>query len=73
MRASKIREQSLEELENEEMRLKEQIFRLRFQFAIGQADNPMKLQSVRKDLARVKTILNEKRRSPEDRPAGGKE
>ncbi len=63
MRPSKFREQSVEELENEEVKLKEQIFRLRFQFAIGQVDNPMRLRHARKDLARVKTILNEKRRA----------
>ena len=63
MKPSKLREQNPEELENEEIKLKEQIFRLRFQFAIGQADNPMRLRLARKDLARVKTILNEKRRA----------
>jgi large subunit ribosomal protein L29 len=63
MKPSKIREQSVEELENEESKLKEQIFKLRFQNAIGQLDNPLKLRTVRKDLARVKTILHEKRRA----------
>jgi large subunit ribosomal protein L29 len=60
MKPSKIREQSVEELRNEEDRLKEEIFKLRFQNAIGQLDNPIKLRIIRKDLARVKTILNEK-------------
>jgi large subunit ribosomal protein L29 len=63
MKPSKYREQGVAELELEESKLKEQIFRLRFQFAIGQADNPMKLRLTRKDLARVKTILNETRRA----------
>ena len=63
MKPSKIRDHSVPELELEESNLKEQIFKLRFQFAIGQADNPMKIRQARKDLARVKTILNEKRRA----------
>ena len=67
MKASKFREHSVAELEQEESKLKEQIFKLRFQFAIGQADNPMKIRLARKDLARVKTILNQKRRAESGR------
>ncbi len=63
MKPSKIRDQSVEELRNEEDRLKEEIFKLRFQNAIGQLDNPIKLRIIRKDLARVKTVLNEKSRA----------
>ena len=63
MKPSKIREQSVRELKNEEERLEQQIFKLRFQNAVGQLDNPLKLRVVRRDLARVKTILNEKRRA----------
>ena len=61
MKAAKLRDQSVDELHLEESKLKEQIFKLRFQFAIGQSENPMRLRHARKDLARVKTILNEKR------------
>ena len=68
MKASSYREQSVDELRAEEARLKEQIFRLRFQFAVGQVDNPMRLRLARKDLARVKTILVEKRRAASARP-----
>ena len=63
MKPSKIREQSVPELENERTRLEDQIFKLRFQNAVGQLDNPLKLRTVRRDLARVRTILNEKRRA----------
>ena len=63
MKPSKIRDQSVPELENERTRLEEQIFKLRFQNAVGQLDNPLKLRTVRRDLARVRTILNEKRRA----------
>ena len=63
MKASKIRDHTTEELEVEATKLQEQVFRFRFQLAIGQTENPMKLRLARKDLARVKTILNEKRRA----------
>jgi len=63
MKPSKIREQSVQELENERTRLEEQMFKLRFQNAVGQLDNPLKLRTVRRDLARVRTILNEKQRA----------
>jgi len=70
MKASKIREQSVEELHVEEAKLKEQIFRLRFQFAIGQVENPMRIRLARRDLARVQTILSERQRAAAVRPAG---
>lgn len=71
MKPSKIRDQSVEELRNEEDRLKEEIFKLRFQNAIGQLDNPIKLRIIRKDLARVKTVLNEKSRAEAKSSAKG--
>jgi len=70
MKPGKIREQSVEELHLEETRLKDQIFRLRFQFAIGQVENPMKIRLARRDLARVQTIISEKSRAAAARPAG---
>jgi len=63
MKPSKIRDHTIEELEVEATKLQEQVFRFRFQIAIGQTENPMKLRHARKDLARVKTILNDKRRA----------
>ncbi len=62
MKAMKFRERSVEELETEEMNLKEKIFKLRFQLASGHSENPMRIRQSRRDLARVKTILKEKRR-----------
>lgn len=71
MKASKFRDQTIDELRLEEEKLKEQIFRLRFQFAVGQAENPMRIRLARRDLARVQTIITEKRRAAEaQRPAG---
>jgi large subunit ribosomal protein L29 len=69
MKPSKIRDQSVQELDNERTRLEEQIFKLRFQNAVGQLDNPLKLRTVRRDLARVRTILNEKGRAQASAPA----
>ena len=52
---------SLEDLESEGQALSEQIFRLRFQKATGQLENRTKIRQIRRDLARVKTILTERR------------
>jgi large subunit ribosomal protein L29 len=60
MKASKLRERSVEELEQEEVKLSEQLFRLRFQKATGQLENALKIREVRKDLARIKTVITEK-------------
>lgn len=59
MKANQIRELSAAEL-NEKLRdLKAELFNLRFQHAINQLDNPMRLSAVKKDIARVKTIIRE--------------
>ncbi len=60
MKASEIRELSVEELEKKLADLKKELFNLRFQHAINQLDNPHKLDDVKKDIARVMTILHEK-------------
>ena len=60
MKASEIRKMSVEELEKELAGLKEELFNLRFKHAINQLDNPHKIADVRKDIARVMTLLNEK-------------
>jgi large subunit ribosomal protein L29 len=51
---------SVEELENEQEALSKQLFQLRLQKATGQLDNVNKIRSIRKDLARVNTVLTEK-------------
>jgi large subunit ribosomal protein L29 len=63
MKASQFREMSAEDLEAEAVSLSEQLFKLRFQMATGQLENVMRFRGVRKDLARVKTVINEKRRA----------
>ena len=59
MKASEIRELSTEELETKLKDLKAELFNLRFQLAINQLDNPMRISAVKKDIARVKTIIRE--------------
>lgn len=54
-----LREKTREELEKELAELKAELFKLRFQHATNQLDNPMKLKEVKKDIARVKTIIRE--------------
>jgi len=56
----KLRQMADAELENHERELAEQVFRLRFQHATGQAESLKKLRVVRKDLARVKTLRKER-------------
>ena len=68
MKAEKVRELSVDELQAKEKELLEKLFRLRLQKAIGQLDNPMKVREARREIARVKTILKEKQRSAEARP-----
>ena len=61
MKARELRELSEEELQSKEEELKDQLFKLKFQQAIGQLENPMKLKNIKKDIARIKTILREKK------------
>jgi len=58
-RAEKYREMSKSELETQEHDLAEQIFRLRFQIAAGQAEGLKKLREAKRDLARVKTMVRQ--------------
>jgi large subunit ribosomal protein L29 len=60
MKPSAIREMGTEELQHKQAELQEQLFRLRIQLSLGQLDNAMKLRHVRRDIARVNTILKQK-------------
>ena len=59
MKASEIRKMSAAELEEQLHELKDELFKLRFQQAINQLDNPMRISAVKKDIARVLTVLRE--------------
>ncbi len=60
MKARELRELTDDELLQKEKELSDQLFKLRFQHTLGQVENAMKLRTIRRDLARIKTILNEK-------------
>ena len=60
MKASEIRNMTTEQLEAKLKELKDELFRLRFQNAIRQLDNPQKIVEVKRNIARVMTILSEK-------------
>ena len=61
MKAPTLRERSAEELTKTLSDLEEQLFKLRFQKSTGQIGNPVKIREVRKDIARVLTVINERR------------
>jgi len=65
MKARELRELSEDELENKEKELADQLFKLRFQHTLGQLDSPMKLRNIKRDIARIKTVLEEKSRGKE--------
>ncbi len=60
MKVKQIREMTNQELEAKLDELKEELFNLRFQGATGQLENPMRIKQVRKDIARIKTVLRER-------------
>ena len=57
MKVNEIRELSVAELESTLADLKKELFNLRFQLAINQLENPMRISAVKKDIARVKTVI----------------
>ena len=60
MKAAELREETVEELRDKEKELAEKLFALRLQQVTGQLESPAKIRTVRKDLARVLTVLAEK-------------
>jgi len=60
MKASKLHEMSSQELVEKLKDLKAELFNLRFQLATGQLNNPVSIREVKKDIARVKTIVRER-------------
>ena len=59
MKANELRDMSAAELTKKLAELKEELFNLRFQHAINQLENPVRLSAVKKDIARVKTLLRQ--------------
>jgi len=60
MKAREFRDLSEEELKSKEEEVKDQLFKLTFQHTLGQLENTMKLKNLKRDIARIKTILREK-------------
>ena len=61
MKINKIKEMSSPDLEKELGELKSELFKLRFNLATHGLDNPMKIKEVKKDIARIKTVLTERK------------
>ena len=59
MKATEIRDLSLVEMNEKLTDLKDELFKLRFQLAVNQLDNPMRIKAVKKDIARIKTVIRE--------------
>ena len=66
MNASDLREKTPDQLRDDLVALKKEAFNLRFQQATGQMENTARMRQVRRDVARVNTILNEKARAAAD-------
>ena len=58
--AKELRDLSSDELQTKAVDLKKELFNLRFQQAMGQIENPMRLRTLRRDIAKTKTVLKEK-------------
>ena len=67
MKINKIREMSSPELEKELGELKSELFKLRFSLATNGLDNHMKIKEVRKDIAKINTVLTERKLSEENK------
>ena len=59
MKASELREMTSAELDSKLQSLKEELFNLRFQLTVNQLDNPMRIKAVKKDIARVQTVIRQ--------------
>jgi large subunit ribosomal protein L29 len=70
MKIAEIRELGVDELRTKEKDLDDQLFRLRIQKSMGQLEAPAKVREVRRDLAKIKTILREKQAAGSRQPAG---
>ena len=61
MKSDKVREMSVDDLKTKEHELQESLFRMRLSKSIGQLDNALKIRETRRDIARVKTVLRQKK------------
>jgi large subunit ribosomal protein L29 len=59
MKIKELKEFSVDELKHREAELVDQLFKLRFQKSLGQLESPMKVKNIKRDIARIKTLLNQ--------------
>ena len=59
MKLREMKELSADELQAKEGEFRDQLFKLRFQKSLGQLENPMKIKNIKKDIARIKTLLKQ--------------
>jgi len=57
MKIRELKELSADELQSKETELQDQLFKLRFQKSLGQLESPMKIKNIKRDIARIKTLL----------------
>jgi len=62
MKPSTLTTLTVDELKQKEQELRRELFNLRFRLATGEVENPMRIRAVRKDIARVLTVITEKQR-----------
>ena len=70
MKMDKIRELTMTELEAELKKMKNELFNLRFQHVTGQLENPMRMKDVKRDIARIKTVIRENEVASEQQATG---
>ena len=60
MKAAELRDTTIDELRKKEQDLRKELFNLRFQQATGEIENPMRIRAIKKDIAKILTIITEK-------------
>lgn len=60
LKANELRDMTIQDLKDKLLSQKKELFNLRFQLATGQLDNPMQIKNVKRDIARINTIITEK-------------
>ncbi len=67
MKPSELREVTIDDLKLKEKDLRKELFNLRFQQATGEIENPMRMRAIKKDIARMLTIITEKKKKDENK------
>ncbi len=60
MKAAEFRETTIDELRKKEQDMRKELFNLRFQQATGEIENPMRIRAIKKDIAKILTVITEK-------------